>query len=324
MSEEGKVVCVTGASGFIASWIVKLLLLRGYTVHAALRFPDDMRKTRHLRELEGAKERLVLFKADLLEEGSFDAAVSGCHAVFHTASPVIFDIRNPQDDVLDPAIKGTLNVLTSCRNATSVRRVVLTSSVAAVVSSGRTRAPDVVVDETWFSNPDFCKEKGKWYALSKTLAEETAWKFARENNMDMVSINPGMVLGPMLQPTLNESVAIISKLINGEPTFVNATFGWVDIKDVALAHILALEVPSAQGRYCIVESIAHISHIVDVLRQLYPSLALPDRCANDEPLEPTYQMSKTKAKSLGIEYTPLEVYLKETVEDLKEKGYVNL
>ncbi|XP_074292970.1 phenylacetaldehyde reductase-like isoform X1 [Silene latifolia] len=324
MSGEGKVVCVTGASGYIASWLVKFLLLRGYTVHAALRSPNEARKTKHLRELEGAKERLKLFKADLLEEGSFDAPIFGCHAVFHTASPVIFNFHDPQTDVLDPAIKGTLNVLTSCSKTPSVTRVILTSSIAAVVQSDRPRAPHVVVDETWFSDPDFCKNKAKWYELSKTLAEEAAWKFAKENNIELVSIIPGRVLGPMLQPTLNESVATISNFINEPKTYANATFSWVDVKDVAIAHILALEVPSAQGRYCLVDTVAHMSQIVEMLRQLYPTLTLPNKCADDKPLEPTYQISKEKSQGLGIEYTPTKVSLRETIENLMEKGFISL
>ncbi|XP_074293904.1 phenylacetaldehyde reductase-like [Silene latifolia] len=285
---------------------------------------DEANKTEHLRELEGAKERLHLFKADLLEEGSFDAAISGCHAVFHTASPVIANIHDPQVDVLDPAIKGTPNVLASCTKSPSVTRVIMTSSGAAVVHSERPRSSHVVVDETWFSDPDFCKKKMKWYALSKTLAEEAAWRFAKENNIDLISINPGVVLGPMLQPTLNESVAIIAKLINGAKTYANATFGWVDVKDVAIAHILALEVPSAQGRYCLVDTVAHMSQIVEMLRQLYPSLTLPNKCADDKPLEPTYKISKEKSQGLGIEYTPTKVSLRETLENLKEKGFISL
>lgn len=97
MSGEGKVVCVTGASGYIASWLVKLLLQRGYTVKATVRDPDDPRKTEHLVALDGAKERLHLFKADLLEEGSFDSVVTGCEGVFHTASPFYHNVTDPQN-----------------------------------------------------------------------------------------------------------------------------------------------------------------------------------------------------------------------------------
>ncbi|RVW40732.1 Tetraketide alpha-pyrone reductase 1 [Vitis vinifera] len=96
MSEQGKLVCVTGASGYTASWLVKLLLQRGYTVKATVRDPNYPKKTEHLLALEGATERLHLFKANLLEEGSFESVVDGCDAVFHTASPVVLIVDNPQ------------------------------------------------------------------------------------------------------------------------------------------------------------------------------------------------------------------------------------
>ncbi|GAB2277034.1 hypothetical protein Dimus_011742 [Dionaea muscipula] len=251
----GKVVCVTGASGYIASWLVKLLLQRGYTVKASVRDPNDSMKTEHLLALDGAKERLHLFKANLLEEGAFDSVVEGCEGVFHTASPVYHDVKDPQTELLDPAIKGTLNVLSSCAKFPSIKRVVLTSSVAAVAYNGRPRTPEVVVDESWFSDPEICRETKSWYPLSKTLAEDAAWKFVKEKGIDMVTINPAVVIGPLLQPTLNESAAQILNLINGAQTFPNATIGWVNIKDVANAHIQAFEVPSAIGRYCLAETV---------------------------------------------------------------------
>ncbi|KAF3776096.1 Cinnamoyl-CoA reductase 1 [Nymphaea thermarum] len=318
----GKVVCVTGASGYIASWLVKLLLERGYTVRATVRDPDDPKKTEHLRALEGASERLHLFKADLLDEGAFDYAVSGCEGVFHTASPFFNETQDPQAELLDPAVKGTVNVLRSCAKIPSIRRVVVTSSMAAVAVGRRARTPDAVVDETWFSDADFCREIKSWYVLSKTLAEEQAWKFAEEAKMDVVTINPAMVIGPLLQPTLNTSAAAILKLIDGSPTFPNTTFGWVHVKDVAEAHILAFEDASANGRYCLVESVAHFSEIVKILQDLYPDYKLPTKCADAQPLSPTYQVSKEKVEKLGINYIPLQVSLKETVESLKEKKFL--
>ncbi|CAN0901784.1 Phenylacetaldehyde reductase [Linum grandiflorum] len=314
-SGEGQTVCVTGASGYIASWIVKLLLSRGYTVKASVRDPNDPKKTEHLRALEGASDRLLLFKANLLEEGSFDSGVEGCVAVFHTASPL---------ELIDPALKGTLNVLNSCAKTPSIKRVVLTSSIAAVAYNGKPRTPDVVVDETWFSNPDFCRESKLWYVVSKTLAEDAAWKFAKEKGMDLVAINPAMVIGPLLQPTLNTSAAAVLSILNaGAQTFPNATFGWVHVKNVAEAHIKAFEIPSANGRYCMVEKVAHYSEVLKILKGLYPSVQLPEKCADEKPSVPTYQVSKEKAKTLGIEFIPLDVSLKETVESLKEKGFVD-
>lgn len=319
----GKVVCVTGASGYIASWLVKFLLQRGYTVKASVRDPNDQKKTAHLTSMDGAEKRLHLFKADLLDEGSFDSAIEGCDGVFHTASPFYHDVKDPQAELLDPAVKGTLNVLNSCAKSPSVKRVVLTSSIAAVAFNGKPRTPDVIVDETWFSNPDICRAVQQWYVLSKTLAEEAAWKFVKEKGIDMVTINPAMVIGPLLQPTLNTSAAAILNLINGAETFLNFTLGWVNVKDVANAHILAYEVPSASGRYCLVESVAHYSEVVRILRELYPSAPLPEKCADDKPFMPTYQVSKEKAKSLGIDYIPLKTSLQETVESLKEKQFVS-
>ncbi|KAK9913042.1 hypothetical protein M0R45_036868 [Rubus argutus] len=194
MSGERKVVCVTGASGFIASWLVKLLLQRDYIVKATVRDPNDPKKTEHLFSLDGAKDRLHLFKADLLEEGCFDPVIDGCEGVFHTASPVLYSFIDPQSTCLHisgrtncscrPAVKGTLNVLKSCARYPTVKRVVLTSSMAAVLCNGRPLTSNVVVDETWFSDPLVCEEIKGWYFLSKTLAEEAAWKFAKANGIE--------------------------------------------------------------------------------------------------------------------------------------------
>ncbi|KAI9078268.1 hypothetical protein K1719_039770 [Acacia pycnantha] len=268
----GKLVCVTGASGYVASWLVKLLLHSGYTVKATVRDPNDPEK----------------------------------------AAP------------LDPTVEGTLNVLKSCAKFSSVKRVVLTSSMAAVELNGKPRTPEVVVDESWLSGPDICRASQLLYLVSTTLPEEAAWKFTEENKIDMVTINPGMVIGPLSHLKFNTSIAAILEIINGAQTFPNMSLGWINVKDVANAHIQAFEVPSANGRYCLVERVAHYSEVVKILRELYPQLQLPEKCADDKPFVPTYQVSKEKAKTLEIdEFIPLEVSLKETVESLKEKQLVN-
>ncbi|XP_048334322.1 cinnamoyl-CoA reductase CAD2 isoform X2 [Ziziphus jujuba] len=261
MSGEEKVVCVTGASGYIASWLVKLLLERGFRVKASVRDPDDPRKTEHLLSLEGAKERLHLLRADLLEEGAFDALVEGCEGVFHTASPTTLSANDPQ----------------------------------------------------------------LWYILSKTLAEEAAWKFAKENGIDLVTIHPGVVIGPLLQPTLNLSSEMFINLIKGgAKAFPFPVCRIVDIRDVAFTHIQALEVPSASGRYCLVGHVVHIYEALKILKELYPALSLPEECEDEKPLLPKHQVSKEKAKSLVVNFTSLEVSFRDTIESLKEKGFIDI
>ncbi|KAF3437337.1 hypothetical protein FNV43_RR20090 [Rhamnella rubrinervis] len=323
MSGAGKVVCVTGASGYIASWLVKLLLQRGYTVKASVRDPNDSKKTEHLLSLAGAKERLHLFKANLLEEGSFDSLVDGCEGVFHTASPVSVSPSDPQVELIDPAVKGTLNVLRSCIKVPSVKRVVVTSSMASVASTGAL-TPNVIVDETWLVDPVVCEESKNWYALSKILSEDAAWKFARENKIDLVTLHPGLTIGPLLQPTLNLTVDMVLNHVNGTQTFPNMVYRFVDVRDVALAHILALEVPSASGRICLVGSLTNNVGASKILRQLYPALNLHEIIEDDQPQLPMYQVSKEKAKGLGVDFIPLEVSLRDTVESLKDKSFLNI
>ncbi|XP_021296592.1 cinnamoyl-CoA reductase 1-like [Herrania umbratica] len=325
MSGAEKVVCVTGASGFIASWLVKLLLQRGYTVKATVRDPNDPKKTQHLLSLEGAKERLHLFKAELVDEGCFDSIVDGCQGVFHAASPVFLSAADPQAEIIGPAVKGTLNVLKSCAKVASIKRVVITSSLASVVHNGRPLTPDVVVDETWFSDPVLCEEGKRWYMLSKTLAEQAAWRFAKDTGIDVVTIHPGMVFGPLLQPALNSSSEVILNLTKGEHSFPSPTCAFIDVRDVAYAHIQAFEVPSACGRYCLVERSVPYSEVQKTLSELHPTVHLNEKYEDhSKPPEQTYQVSKEKAKSLGVSFVPLEVSLRDTVESLKSKGFLSL
>jgi nucleoside-diphosphate-sugar epimerase len=319
----GKTVCVTGGSGYIASWLIKELLLRGYTVKASVRDLSDPSRTQHLVSLDGAKERLKLFQADLMEEGSFDAEIEGCDGVFHCASPFFLQCTNPQEELIDPAVKGTLNVLGSCAKASSVKRVILTSSEAAIAFNRTLGTPEAVVDETWWTDPDFCRENQMWYVLSKTLAERAAWDFVKEKGIDMVSVNPSCVIGPMLQPTLKTSCGQVLSLINTD-TCINAAYGWVHVKDVVDAHVLAYEKPEANGRYYVVERCANQLDLANRLRELYPNLKFADKCADGQPPLPSYQVNAERAKKLGVSFIPLEQALKDTVETLKEKGFLKV
>ncbi|CAH9097487.1 unnamed protein product [Cuscuta europaea] len=316
-------VCVTGGSGFIASWLIKHLLRLQYSVNATVRYPNDPKKVSHLLSLEGAKERLKLFKADLLEEGSFDAAIDGCEGVFHCASPFfLHHTPDPQADLIDPAVKGTLNVLGSVARKPSVKRVILTSSEAAIAFNRNPRTADTVIDETWWSDPDYCRANKMWYVLSKTLAEKAAWEFVKERGIDLVSINPPCVIGPMLQPSLNTSSANVLSLIDGAETYPNVAYGWVHVKDVVDAHILAFEKPEANGRYYVAERCANPLDLIAILGELYPNLKFPQRCADGNPLVPAYKVNNKRAKELGVVLTPLKQALKESVESLKEKGFL--
>ncbi|KAB1224867.1 Tetraketide alpha-pyrone reductase 1 [Morella rubra] len=319
MSGTQKVVCVTGGSGYVASWL----------------------KTEHLLALDGAKERLQLFKADLLEEGCFDPIVEGCQGVFHTASPVFFVTSNPQSELIDPAVKGTLNVLRSCAKAPSVKRVVITASISSVMCHRKPLSPEVVLDETWFSDTVRCEELKNWYALSKTLAEESAWKFSEDHGIDLVTICPGFCIGPLIQPAPTFSIEAFLKLVK------EGIYVFVDIRDVVDAHILAFETPTASGRYCVVGRVVHYSEAFKILQKICPSLHLPEKgldlgainivtlvtkafsrgCAfktieDDKPSLPVYKVSQDRARSLGINFIPLEVSLGNTVESLKEKGFL--
>ncbi|EYU24598.1 hypothetical protein ABFS82_04G111000 [Erythranthe guttata] len=270
-SVPGKLVCVTGAGGFIASWLVKQLLEKGYTVRGTVRNPEDP-KNSHLRELDGAEERLILCKADLNDYESLRAAINGCDGVFHTASPVTDD----PEQMVEPAVNGAQNVIRAAAE-TKVRRVVLTSSIGAVYMDPN-RHPDKVVDETCWSDLDFCKATKNWYCYGKAVAEKAAWDSAKELGVDLVVLNPVLVLGPLLQPTVNASVLHILKYLTGSAkTYVNSVQAYVHVEDVATAHILLFENPAATGRFLCAESVLHRGDVVEILSKFFPEYPIPTK-----------------------------------------------
>ncbi|GAA3929916.1 SDR family oxidoreductase [Litoribacillus peritrichatus] len=263
-SNNNKTICVTGASGFIAAHAVKQLLEQGYRVRGTVRGTAD--KYPYLTSLEGADDRLELVQADLLTNGAFDAVVEGCEYVLHTASPYIVDVKDPQKELVDPAVKGTTNVLDSCAKSTSVKRVVLTSSIAAI-----TDEPDsnkVFTEEDWNTKSSLSRNP---YYYSKTKAEQAAWSFFDQNtslSFDMVVINPYMVIGPSLGPSLNTSNKIFRDVLSGKyPTIMNINWGFVDVRDVAKAHILAMENPDAKGRYLCANEVMTMKEVISFLKE---------------------------------------------------------
>ncbi|XP_072997449.1 cinnamoyl-CoA reductase CAD2 [Typha latifolia] len=316
-------VCVTGGSGFIGSWLVSLLLERGYTVHATVKDLGDPTETEHLRGLDGAASRLHLFAIDLLDYASLLAAIRGTAGVFHLASPCTVDeVRDPVGELLDPAVKGTLNVLRAAKES-GVKRVVVTSSISAIIPS-RSWPADVAKDESCWTDVEYCKQHGVWYPASKTLAEKAAWEFAKENGLDVVVINPGTVLGPIIPPAVNASMAMVVHLLEGSTEeYPDFYMGAVHVKDVALAHIVLYENQSASGRHLCVESIAHWSDFASKVAELYPGYKVPSFPKDTTPGLLRVQNAAKKLIELGVEFSPVERIIKDAVESLKNKGYIS-
>ncbi len=256
-----KPVCLTGASGFIAAHILRELLANGYRVRGTVRKKPE--NYPYLLSLPGAAERLELVNADLLADGSFDKAVEGCEYVIHTASPFEINVKDPQTDLVDPAVNGTETLMESCRKAGSVRRVVLTSSIAAITDEPENNK--VYTGNDW--NTMSSLERNPYY-YSKTLAERAAWDFIMQKRpgYDLVALNPPLVLGPSLSPALNTSKLMIRDIMTGEyPAIMDLNWGFTDVRDVAKIHRLAMENRNASGRYLCTAGTLHMRDLVGMI-----------------------------------------------------------
>lgn len=268
-------VCVTGGAGYIGSWIVKVLLDNDYNVHATVRdknSPDVQYLTAHNLS-PGSKGSLTIYEADLLVDGSFDAAMAGCDAVIHTASPFIISkaSSNPEEQLIKPAVQGTKNVLSSVNRTQSVKHVIVTSSYAAVSSFPLANGA-IVTEQNWDTDANI---QNAPYHYSKRLAEQAAWEiYKTQNRWTMSVINPGFVLGPTLGSRINDgSIGIMIDLFRGKYIFCfDLSLLVVDVRDVAKAHLLALENFSiANGkRYLCFEKVMTVYDIGQVLRTQYP------------------------------------------------------
>ena len=330
-------VMVTGATGYVAGWIVKALLDAGLTVHAPVRDPAKTEKIAHLAALaEDAPGEICFFKADLLDPGSYAEAMQGCSVVFHTASPFVINVADAQRDLIDPAVKGTRNVLEEVNRTESVRRVVLTSSCAAIYTDAAdcAAAPGgVLTENVWNTTASLDYQP---YSYSKTLAEKEGWAIAgQQDRWDLVVVNPSLVLGPALNalPT-SESFRILKMLGDGtmKAGAPRLGIGVVDVRDLAKAHLAAAFIPEAEGRHIISAQGTNTFEIATLLQ---------DRFGSDHPLPkrplpkwlfwllaPTVGVERAfvarnanidwrgdNSKSqtaLGLSYRPL----KETVEDM--------
>ncbi len=246
---------VSGATGYVAGWLVKKLLEEGFTVHAAVRNPDKKEKTQHLDRIASESSGSIkYFKADLMQDGSYAEAMKDCELVFHTASPFISNVDDPQKQLIDPALNGTKNVLEQANQTPSVKRVVLTSSCAAIYTDASECANlpgGQLTEEVWNTTSSLSYQP---YYYSKTVAEKEAWKIvSAQDRWDLITINPSFVLGPFLNPgaTTSESFNILKQM--GDGTFKSGApklgVGVVDVRDLADIHFNAGFTPNAEGRH---------------------------------------------------------------------------
>jgi dihydroflavonol-4-reductase len=276
-------VLVTGASGFIGLHCVRELLQQGYRVRGSLRSPQrEARLRAALAEHVDVGDRLEFATADLASDDGWEAAVAGCTYVLHVASPLPRELPEHEDDLIVPAREGALRVLRAASDA-GVARVVLTSSMAAVISGHRR-------DGRAFDESDWSlTEKINPYEKSKTLAERAAWDFVaalpEDRMLELAVINPGLVLGPILEEDYGTSAEAVKKLLARElPGCPRLGYEVVDVRDVADAHVAAMTAPGAAGqRFCCVESFAWMSDIARILKRHFgprgyrvPTLPLPD------------------------------------------------
>ncbi|CAL4960676.1 unnamed protein product [Urochloa decumbens] len=318
----GGLVCVTGGSGLIGSWLVRLLLDRGYTVHATVRNLQNEGETKHLDALDGAGTRLRLFQMDLLDAASMRPAVEGAHGVFHLASPVTLEpAQDPEKELLEPAVKGTLNVLRAAKDS-GVGRVVLVSSQAAMVPNPSWPAGKVIDEDCW-ADVELLKKLQLWYHVSKTLAEKAAWSFAEEEGLQLVVLNPGMVLGPTLTSSVTCSLQLMLLLLRGRRLDMDAYhIGCVDVRDVAKSLIVLYENPSAQGRHLCLESIERMVDLTDRLAELYPELPVHRIHKDGQGWVVRAKDPSKKLIDLGVRFTPFDETIKDTVDCLRSKGLI--
>ncbi len=243
-------VIVTGASGYVATHIVQQLLQAGYKVRGTVRSLLDDKKVTPLRTIcPSSQHNLELVEADLLSPESWIPAVRGCTYVIHTASPVPARYRNPDDEneYLKPIVEGTLSVLKACREVGNIRRFVLTGSLTAVTpfsAVSRTYSDEDCIDPA---------TEEMVYPKSKALAEKAARSFVDElpqgERFDLVTVIPSVIIGPPLCGYVAPSMGFGGKLLNREwPLLPHINMNFIDVRDVALVHIRAMELPQAAGK----------------------------------------------------------------------------
>ncbi len=338
-------VLVTGASGYIASWVVKRLLEKGYTVHGTVRDISRSEKVSHLEEL-GAQfpGKLNLFEADLLKKGSFKEAMQGCSLVMHTASPFLVQgIKNAEQQLVEPALQGTREVLETANATPSVKRVVLTSSVAAIFCDNNDKNGKPLTEADWNTDSSLTYQP---YPYSKTVAEREAWTIAEgQDQWDLVVINPSFVQGPTLSNRQDStSMGFVLNMVNGQfkTGAPGMYFGIVDVRDLADAHVNAGELAAAKGRHILSAEEKSVYEMAEIIRSGFdkklplPTAKLPKwlmylfgplngfnwryvRNNIDVPI--TFDNTKSE-QELGVSYRPVEETLIDLVRDFDKRGWI--
>jgi dihydroflavonol-4-reductase len=239
---KGKVL-VTGASGYIAGFVVKALIADGWSVSGTIR---SLAKANAVRASLGlTADQLPLTAADLTLDAGWVAAATGCDFVQHIASPLPTGAIRSDDELIVPARDGALRLLRAAK-AAGVKRVVMTSSVAAMYY-GMTGENRTYTEADW---SDLTSPATNGYAKSKTIAERAArdWIAAEGGGMEYCTINPALVLGPVLGSDFSGSLAVVTKMLNGElPGLPAISFGICDVRDIAAAHVAAMTTPGIDG-----------------------------------------------------------------------------
>lgn len=347
--DKTKPVLVTGGSGYLASWIIKMLLEQGINVNATVRDPSNIEKVEHLKILEKESTgELKLFKSDLMDNGSFDEPMQDCELVIHTASPFfIKGIKNAENELIRPAKEGTRNVLESAKRNSEVKRVVITSSVVAIYGDNAdiAMAPAAIFTEKEWNMTSSPEHQP--YPYSKTIAEKEAWAIAKEQDQwDLLAINPGWILGPSLSKR-KDSMSISTMIQMGDGTYKAGVpelwNGIADVRDVASAHIEAGHRPEASGRHIIVNGEATLLDIAIILRKYFGNdypfprkqvpkflfwLIAPMRgftrkyVSKNAGIQIKFDNSYSK-KDLGISYTPIEQTVKDHFQQLIDDGLLS-
>nr|POE81151.1 protein bri1-5 enhanced 1 [Quercus suber]POF05780.1 protein bri1-5 enhanced 1 [Quercus suber] len=281
MEEDKGTVCVTGATGYVASWLIMRLLQHGYSVRATVRSdPANCKKDiSYLTNLPEASKKLQFFHADLNKPDSFNTAIGGCIGVFHLAHPMDVDGKESEEAVTKRAVEGTLGILRACLNSKrSVKRVLYISSAATILYNNKGLS---VADESTWSDLDICRSSklvNPSYLLSKTITERIALEFAAKNGLDLITLVLPLVVGSFICPTTPSSVSLALAMILGEEDHYEYLMHsyMVHIDDVASAQIFLLEYPNAQGRYICSSAEMTMHQMYEFLLARYPEFQLPN------------------------------------------------